>query len=125
MALLIVALATISTAQTSISGTVSDSETSEALTGALIVSVGATGGAITDTEGSFTYTVPAGVKQIKVSYIGYTDQLLDLGNQTVFNIKLVSADEIEEVLIIAYGTQKKSDKTGAVTQVTADELNKE
>ncbi|MBT6236241.1 MAG: SusC/RagA family TonB-linked outer membrane protein [Bacteroidetes bacterium] len=117
-------LSAAATAQTAISGTVTDSETNEPLVGAYIFPVGGKGGAITDDKGAFTLSVTKGVTAIKVSFVGYGDQTLSLGNQTKFNIKLVSDDKLDEVLVIAYGTQKKSDKTGAVTQVTAEELNK-
>ena len=115
---------TIAFGQTKISGTVIDNETSEPLVGAYIVPVGASGGAISEPSGSFTLTVPSGVTSIKVSFVGYDDKIVELGNQTKFEIKMKGADAIDEVIVIAYGTQKKSDKTGAVTQVTADELNK-
>lgn len=117
-------ICTLSFAQTSISGTVTDSETNEALVGAYITPVGAKGGAISDVDGKFKLNVPTGVSQIKVSFVGYPDQTLDIGNQTVFEVKLTSEDKLDEVIVIAYGTQKKSDKTGAVTQVSSDELNK-
>ena len=117
-------ICTLSYAQTSISGTVTDSETNEALVGAYITPIGAKGGAISDVDGKFKLNVPTGVSQIKVSFVGYTDQTLDIGNQTVFEVKLTSEDKLDEVIVIAYGTQKKSDKTGAVTQVSSDELNK-
>jgi TonB-dependent starch-binding outer membrane protein SusC len=118
------AFASLSFAQTTITGTVTDSETAEPLVGAYIVPIGGTGGAIADEKGEFSLKPTPGTTAIKISFVGYTDQTLDLGNQTVFTIKLISEDNLDEVLIIAYGTQKKSDKTGAVTQVTADELNK-
>jgi len=122
--LLVMFLITTVHAQSKISGTIQDSENNEPLVGAYVTPVGAKGGAISDTEGKFELNVPAGVSSIKVSFVGYMDQILAVGNQTVFDIKMVSDDKLDEVLVIAYGTQKKSDKTGAVTQVTAEELNK-
>lgn len=113
-----------SIAQTSITGTVTDRETAEPLVGAYIFPMGGTGGAITDDRGTFSLKISEGTTGIRVSFVGYTDQKLALGNQTVFAIKLAPEDKLDEVLVIAYGTQKKSDKTGAVTQVTAEELNK-
>lgn len=124
VALAFVFISFTSTAQSTISGTVTDSETAEPLVGAYIFPIGGTGGAITDDKGKFSLKPTTGTTGIKVSFVGYTDQTLDLGNQTTFDIKMVSEDNLGEVLVIAYGTQKKSDKTGAVTQVTAEELNK-
>ncbi|MGB0849941.1 MAG: SusC/RagA family TonB-linked outer membrane protein [Bacteroidia bacterium] len=127
-ALFLLVLALFSTAisygQSTITGKVVDSESNEALVGAYLVPVGAKGGAITEPDGSFSMKVPAGVTQFKVSFVGYTSQTLDIGNQTVFTVKMVTEDKLDEVIVIAYGTQKKSDKTGAVTQVSSEELNK-
>ncbi len=117
-------LAAFSYAQSQITGSIQDADTKEALVGAYVTPEGAKGGAISDTEGKFTMTVPAGVSSIKISFVGYTTQIIELGNQTNFSVFMVSEDKLDEVLVIAYGTQKKSDKTGAVTQVTADELIK-
>jgi len=110
--------------QTKITGTVADNETKEPLVGAYIQLIGSKGGAITDGTGKFSFDLPANVKSFKVSFIGYTQQTIEIGNQTQFTILLKSQDDLDEVIVIAYGTQKKSDKTGAVTQVSADELNK-
>ncbi len=111
-------------AQTKISGTITDQETNEPLVGAYVVPVDASGGAISTPEGKFELTLPENVTQFKISFVGYSDQTIDVGNQRVFDIKMVSEDKLDEVIVIAYGTQKKSDKTGAVTQVTSEELNK-
>jgi iron complex outermembrane receptor protein len=115
---------TVAFGQTKITGTVSDEESNEKLIGAYVVPVNSNGGAITDDLGNFNLTVPAGVKSIKISFVGYDDQTLLLGTKTRFDVKMASADKLGEVIVIAYGTQKKSDKTGAVTQVTSEELNK-
>lgn len=123
-ALFTIAFAAFSVAQTTITGTIKDKESSEPLVGAYIVPVGSTGGAIADLQGNFTLKTTSSTTAIKVSFVGYTEQTISLGNQTVFDIQLVSEDVIDEVLVIAYGTQKKSDKTGAVTQVSSEELNK-
>ena len=82
------------------------------------------GGAISDTDGKFILKVAQQINQFKVSFVGYTSQTIDINDQNQFEILLVSEDRLDEVLVIAYGTQKKSDKTGAVTQVTSKELNK-
>jgi iron complex outermembrane receptor protein len=111
-------------AQSKITGTIKDTETQEPLVGAYLVPVGAKGGAISNEEGKFNITVPTGVTQIKASFVGYADKVIDINGREVILIDLVPEDKLDEVLVIAYGTQKKSDKTGAVTQVTAEELNK-
>lgn len=111
-------------AQVVVSGTVTDSRTSEPLVGAYIKPVEGSGGAISDEKGKFSLNTVSGVSAITISFVGYKEQTLSIGNRTLFDVKLVSDDDLEEVLVIAYGSQKKSDKTGAVTQVSAEELNK-
>ena len=122
--MIILSLAYASYSQTNISGTISDNFTKEPLVGAYVLPINGQGGAISDLDGKFTLEINESVKQFKVTFVGYTPQTIDISNQTKFQILLVSEDKLDEVLVIAYGTQKKSDKTGAVTQVTSKELNK-
>ncbi|MDA8886515.1 SusC/RagA family TonB-linked outer membrane protein [Bacteroidia bacterium] len=110
--------------QTNITGSVIDSETSDPLVGAYVLPVGAKGGGVTDESGKFAITLPLGATAFKVNFIGYTEQVTEIGTQRDFPVSLQPEDRLDEVLVIAYGTQKKSDKTGAVAQVTAKELNK-
>ena len=100
-----------------ISGTVVD-ENGDPVVGAAIVVVGNTSiGAVTNADGTFRLNVPAGAN-INVSCIGYADQTVPVGNQTVFNFVLVEDTEfIDETVVIGYGVQKKSDLTGAVASV--------
>ena len=72
-------------AQTKISGTITDLETNEPLVGAYVVPVGASGGAISTPEGKFELTLPESITQFKVSFVGYSDQTIDVGNQRVFD----------------------------------------
>ena len=122
--ILVLSLTFVGYSQVNISGTILDNITKEPLVGAYVVPVNGKGGAISDTEGKFTLNVTPQVKQFKVTFVGYTSQTIDISNKTTFEILLVSEDKLDEVIVIAYGTQKKSDKTGAVTQVTSKELNK-
>ncbi len=117
-------LAYSSVAFAQIKGKVTDSENGEPLVGAYLTTVEVPGGAITDEKGEFTMKVNEGAKNFKVSYIGYTSRTFEIGNQTYFDIQLTAEDKLDEVLVIGYSVQKKSDKTGAVTQVSAEELNK-
>lgn len=122
--IVLIVLTTAVFASAQITGKVTDAKSGEPLVGAFLSFIDAKGGAITDENGEFSTKVTTGATQFKVSYIGYTSQTFEIGSQTYFEIKLKSEDALDEVLVIAYGTQKKSDKTGAVTQVTAEELNK-
>jgi TonB-dependent SusC/RagA subfamily outer membrane receptor len=124
VSLVLIVLATTAFVSAQITGKVTDAESGEPLVGAYLSFVDAKGGAITDENGEFSTKVTTGATKFRVSYIGYTAQTFEIGNQTFFEIKLKAEDALDEVLVIAYGTQKKSDKTGAVTQVTSEELNK-
>ena len=74
-------------------------------------------GAVTNADGSFTLSVPAGAN-IAVSCIGYATQTVPIGNQTLFNFILEEDTEfLEETVVIGYGVQRKSDLTGAVASV--------
>ena len=109
-------------AQTRISGTVKDNI--GPMIGASIVEKGTTNGTVTDADGKFALSVkPNSV--IVVSSIGYKDQEIAVGNQTTFNITLEEDVELlEETVVVGYGTQKKSDVTGSVASVDADQMMK-
>lgn len=102
-----------------IKGIVTD-EKGEAIIGANIVEKGTTNGTITDLDGNFTLTI-SGSAPLLVSYIGYQDKEIPVGSQTSFNIKLLEdLQALEEVVVIGYGTARKSDLTGSLTQVTSE-----
>ena len=105
-----------------ISGTVVDA-TGAPVVGAAIVVVGnASIGTVTEADGTFRLSVPAGAN-INISCIGYADQTIPVGNQSVFNVVLEEdAEFLEETVVIGYGVQRKSDLTGAVTSVRSDDL---
>ena len=101
----------------SISGTVVDGA-GVPIIGATVMVVGNNSiGAVTNIDGAFTLSVPAGAN-IAVSCIGYATQTVPVGNQTVFNFILEEDTEfLEETVVIGYGVQRKSDLTGAVASV--------
>lgn len=77
---------------------------------------------VTDLDGEFALEVPAGAN-LNVSFIGYQSQVVAIGNQTTFEITLVEdAEVLEEVVVVGYGVQKKSDVTGSVSSVRAEDL---
>ena len=116
-------LGTVATAQNrAISGTVADASGAPVV-GAAVVVVGNTSiGAVTNVDGTFRLNVPAGAN-IEVSCIGYASQVIPVGNQSVFNVVLQEDTEfLDETVVIGYGVQKKSDVTGAIASVRADDL---
>lgn len=102
-----------------ISGTVLD-KTGESVIGASVVVKGTTNGSITDFEGKFTISNVPDNGTIQVSFVGYKTLDIPVKGQSSFQITLEEDSEIlDEVVVVGYGVAKKSDVTGALTQVTA------
>ena len=117
-------LATAAFAQDStLSGTVVD-EHGEPLIGATVMADGTTTGTTTDLDGKFSLNVPVG-STLKISYVGYdTSKVKVTKGRSVYNIKLVedAAKQLNEVVVVGYGTQKKSEVTGSITSVKSDAI---
>ena len=106
-----------------ITGVVVDAN-GESIIGASVLVKGTTNGIITDIDGKFTLNdVPeAGV--IQISYIGYKTQEVSAKNKTSLKVVLTEDTEmLDEVVVVGYGVQKKSDVTGAMIRVSSEELN--
>jgi TonB-linked SusC/RagA family outer membrane protein len=115
--LLLLCCATAAFAQTTVSGTVTDTN-GEVLIGVNVQVKGTTIGNITDLDGKYTLQAPNSQSVIVFSYIGYITQEIPIGQQTTLNVKLVEdAQAIEEVVVVGYGSQKKVNMTGAVSSV--------
>ena len=108
----------------SISGTVADQD-GEPLIGVNIQVKGTNKGTATDFDGRFTLEDIDENAVLVVSYIGYQTQEVPVAGKTSLNITLVSDSQLlDEVVVVGYGTQKKSDLTGSVGTVKAEELQK-
>ena len=93
------------------------------LPGANIVEQGTTNGVTTDYDGNFTITLSQANATIIVSYLGYTTQHVAVNGRSDISITLeVDAAGLDEVVVVGYGSVKKSDLTGAVSSVSADDL---
>ena len=104
-------------------GVVIEAGTDEPIIGASILEQGTTNGTITDFDGNFTLNVAPGATLV-VSYVGYKSQTLPAG--TNLRIQLAEDSEVlEEVVVTGYTTQRKADLTGAVTAVSAKDLEKQ
>lgn len=104
-----------------VKGTVLDS-TGEPIIGANVVEKGTTNGTVTDFSGEFSLTV-AEKAVLAVSYIGYSNKDIAVGSQRVFSIQLLDDTQaLDEVVVVGYGTQKRSDVTTAVASVSSDNL---
>ena len=105
-----------------VKGTVLD-ENGEPLIGVSIVVKGTSTGTITDFDGKFSIDLPAGSKELLISYIGYKDQTITITGNVPLNVKMVpDTQALDEVVVIGYGTVKKRDLTGAVTSVKSGDI---
>ena len=108
-----------------VKGKVTDASTGEALIGVSVSVKGTTTGAQTDVNGAFTLSAPP-TATLVFTYIGYTTLSLPINNQTQLTVKLQpEARELQQVVVIGYGTQRKRDVTGAVASVKGEELTKQ
>lgn len=109
--------------QKGISGTVSDAKSGETLIGVTILIQGTKIGTISDMEGKFSINVPGANSKLVISYIGYENQVVALAGKTKLDIKMrEDIKSIDEVVVVGYGMQKKSDVTGSIAQVKSDQL---
>ena len=106
-----------------IKGEVTDAQNGDPLIGATIMVEGEKGGTVTDFDGNFVLQVSSSAKKIKVSYIGYIDKILAVSEN--MKVKLESDSKaLADVVVIGYGTARKSDLTGSVATVKAKDFNK-
>ena len=97
----------------------------EPIIGASIKVVGTTNGAVTDLDGNFTLTNVSGGGTLEISYIGYTTQNVAFKPGQPVSVELKEDSKaLEEVVVVGYGVQKKSDVTGSVTSIKKDRLSK-
>ena len=104
-----------------VSGRVTDAA-GEPLVGATVVVVGTTTGTTTDIDGNYAINAPAG-GQLRFSYIGYAEQTVEIGTQSVINIALQDDSQmLKDVVVIGYGTMEKKSVTSSITSIKGDDL---
>lgn len=110
-------------AQKIVTGKVTD-ESGTTLPGVTVVAKGTTAATITDLDGNYKITVPDGAKELEFSMIGMQTVTMEIKSD-IINVSMNTVEqEVGDVIVIGYGTQKKSDKTGAVSQIGNDDLDK-
>lgn len=110
-------------AQVTASGVVVSAEDSEPIIGAAVKVVGGTQGTVTDFNGKFSVSVPSSDSRLEISYIGMESQVVKAGK----NLRVVlgsSSQNLDEVMVVAFGTQKKSSFTGSAAVVDSKDLDK-
>ena len=112
-------------AQLRVTGKITDAADGSALIGATIKEKGTNNGTISDYDGNYTFTVAGPDAVLTVTYTGYADQDIPVGGRTQVDIVMKQSETlIEQVVVIGYGTQKKSDLTGAVGTVKAKDIER-
>lgn len=109
-------------AQTSVSGTVTDSD-GEALIGANVLEKGTTNGTITDIDGTYSLSVADGATLV-FSFTGFAEQEVVVAGQSTIDVALAAGEFLDEVVVTGYGTQSKKEVTSAVERITEEEFNK-
>lgn len=106
-----------------ITGKVTDNQSGETLIGVNVTHANdPSKGTVTDIDGNYHITVPEGVTTLSFSYVGYTSQVLEITSD-IINVKMLAGEQLEEVVIIGYGSQSVKEVTSAVTSVKAKDFN--
>ena len=111
-------------AQNVVKGSVLDaSHNNEPLIGATVQVPGTSTGVVADLDGNFTISLPEGKNVIQVSMIGYKTQVINVKGKTSVQVLLEEeANEMEELVVVGYGTMKKRDLSGSISQIKGDDL---
>ena len=115
--------ASMALAQKQITGTVIDSESDEPLIGVAVRIAGTNVGVLTDIDGKFTITLPAGKNNLSFSFMGMKPATL-VARDGMKVMMETDTKAMDEVIVVAYGTQKKSSYTGAASTLKAENLQK-
>jgi iron complex outermembrane receptor protein len=123
MLIFLLGIGSVSWAQTTVTGSVTD-EQNTPLPGATVLEKGTTNGTTADFDGNFTIEVGDSNAVLEVSYLGYTTSEIPLNGQTSINVQLdEDATQLEDVVVVGYGTQKKSDVTGSIASIKSEDFN--
>jgi TonB-linked SusC/RagA family outer membrane protein len=105
-----------------VTGTVTD-DSSSPLPGVTIVVEGTTIGVVTDIDGNYNIGIPQDTEYLVFSFIGFDNQRVQVGDRSVINVTMKTSDlRIDEVVVVGYGTMKRSDLSGASVSVGEDKI---
>jgi TonB-linked SusC/RagA family outer membrane protein len=109
--------------QQKVTGKVIDATTNEPLVGVNVAVEGTTVGALTDVGGNYSIVLPGSTGNLVFTYIGYTTVKVQLQGQKIIDVKMTSEVlALEEVVVVGYGTARKSDISGSVASVSREEM---
>lgn len=103
-----------------VSGTVTDASTGETLIGVSVVEPGTANGTVTDIDGKYSLDVSG--QTLTFSYVGYNKQTVNITKGGEINVQLSPNTELEAVVVIGYGTQRKSDLTGSIASISSKDV---
>ena len=122
MAMLLIT--TVAFAQRTVTGTVTDAGTGDAVQGAAVLIKGTTVGAYTDQDGNYTVSVPSDGTVLIFSYFGFSTMEREIGDADVIDVALEqSVGTLDEVIVTGYTTQREEEKTSAIVSVKAEDFN--
>jgi TonB-linked outer membrane protein, SusC/RagA family len=109
--------------QRTVMGRVTDATDGAVLPGVTVKVKGTTAGAFTNADGAFVVSVPSSAQTLVFTFLGYTDQEVDIAGRQEINVRLSAGNKIlSEVMVVGYGTQAKRDLTGAIAKVSSGEI---
>ncbi|MDT8392700.1 MAG: TonB-dependent receptor [Bacteroidales bacterium] len=112
-------------AQFTVSGIVADANDETGIPGATVIQKGTVNGTTTNVDGFYSLTVPSGEDTLQFSYIGYKTITIPVNGRSVIDIMLEpDLQELEEVVVIGYGTQKKKVVTGSISTVNSKQITR-
>lgn len=109
--------------QKTITGTVTDNSDGSTLPGVSILAIETNTGTVTDIDGRYSITIDGSVKTLQFSFMGMRTEKRDVGLSSIINVRMETDDiGLDEVVVIGYGSVKKSDLTGSVASVNMEKL---
>lgn len=107
-----------------VTGNVKDGSTGTGIPGATVIQKGTLNGTVTDIDGNFNITVSSAQDTLQFSYIGYQTLDMPINGRSVIDVTMnVELTELDEIVVIGYGTQKKKVVTGSIATVSAEEIS--
>ncbi|QCX37514.1 SusC/RagA family TonB-linked outer membrane protein [Aureibaculum algae] len=110
-------------AKIEVTGTVTDADTGDLVLGATILEKGTSNGVVSDFDGNFSIKVAGPESILHITFIGFKDQEIKVGDKTEFKIVLASeATTLDDIVLIGYQSVRKEDVTGAITSISAEKI---
>ncbi len=108
-----------------VTGKVVDQETKQPLADVSVSVKGSGNTVVSNSQGVFSIIVPSGDAVLEITYVGYTAKAIKVGTQNSLTVTMSSANkQLNDVVVVGYGTQRKKDVTGSVTSIKAEDFNK-